>query len=183
MLKEVKTIKKILFFLIYLLIFCVGCSQNTEIKDTIQHNKGSIITSPSSTEDTPTPKISILPSNKKNNSSEENEMKITMMAIQNTYSSSTDKVNVIITNNTSFEFYMGMGYSIEYFNGSVWNKIPLEISINDVMITLSPQQSKEFSIYLYPEQYDYKSGKYRICKTVSSNDRTYELTSDLTLSS
>ena len=70
-----------------------------------------------------------------------------------------------------------MNYSIEYYNGSTWVKIPLEFCIDDVMIFLHPQESKEFNIYLYPDQYYYQPGKYRICKTVSSNDGIYKLTS------
>jgi hypothetical protein len=35
-------------------------------------------------------------------------------------------------------------------------------------VTVLPQESKGFSIYLYPEQYNYRQGKYRVCKTVST---------------
>jgi uncharacterized membrane protein len=104
-------------------------------------------------------------------------MEIIMKTLQNTYSSSTVKINITITNNTFIEYSTDMNYSIEYYNGSTWVKIPLEFCIDDVMIFLHPQESKEFNIYLYPDQYYYQPGKYRICKTVSSNDGIYKLTS------
>ena len=74
-----------------------------------------------------------------------------------------------------------MDYSIEYYNGSFWSKIPLKFCINDVKIFLHPQESKVFNIYLYPDQYYYQSGKYRICKTVSSTNETYELTTEFNI--
>ena len=104
-------------------------------------------------------------------------MEIIMKTLQNTYPSSTVKINITITNNTFIEYSTDMNYSIEYYNGSTWVKIPLEFCIDDVMIFLHPQESKEFNIYLYPDQYYYQPGKYRICKTVSSNDGIYKLTS------
>jgi hypothetical protein len=169
-------IKNRLLFLICLLPFCVGCNQNTDSKETLQQNNISIILSPSSTEETLIPKISNISPGKQNNSSEETKTEITIMAVQNTYSLSTDKVNVKITNNTLNKCTTGMDYSIEYYDGSIWSKVPIEFGIDDVIIDLPPQKAKEFSIYLYPEQYHYQPGTYRICKTVSSTDETYELT-------
>jgi hypothetical protein len=62
------------------------------------------------------------------------------------------------------------------------------LGINDVMIILLPQESKDFIIHLYPEQYDYQSGRYRVCKTVSTTQRiddperrTYDLTAEFNI--
>ena len=140
-------------FLICLLLFCVGCSQNTKDKSTMRE-----------------------------------EMKMIMKAVPNVYSSSVDKVNVTITNNTSIKVYTGLDYTIEHYNGSAWDKISLDFFINDVMIILLPQESKDFIIHLYPKQYDYQPGRYRVSKTVSTTERidnpkrrTYDLTAEFNI--
>lgn len=61
-------------------------------------------------------------------------MEIIMKTLQNTYSSSTVKINITITNNTFIEYSTDMNYSIEYYNGSTWVKIPLEFCIDDVIV-------------------------------------------------
>ncbi|MFT5876083.1 MAG: hypothetical protein ACI8WT_005087 [Clostridium sp.] len=111
-------------------------------------------------------------------------MKISMMLTQETFSSSTEKINVIIKNNTLDQYYTGMKYSIEYFNGTTWDKVPLDITVNYVIVLLHPKESKELSVYLYPEQYHYKAGKYRICKNVYLTEDmkdAYELTSEFNI--
>jgi hypothetical protein len=184
-----KNIRRISFFLICLLPFCVGYNQNTKDESTTQRGKSSEktkITSHSSTEDTPASKTSSLSSTEQNNSSE--EMKMIMKVVPNAYSSSVDKVNLTITNNTSFKIYTGLGYSIEHYNGSFWDKIPLDPAYFLICITVSPQESKDFIIHLYPEKYDYQPGRYRVCKTVSTTKRiddperrTYGLTAEFNI--
>jgi len=109
---------------------------------------------------------------------------VMMTSVQNTYPSTADKVYLTIKNNTSTAMYAGSNYHIEYFNGS-WNKVPLNFCATDICFSLPPQGSRDFTIYLFPEQYDYQPGKYRICKTVATDfninepeRRTYDLTAD-----
>lgn len=144
------------------------------------------VTSHSSAEYTPAPKTSSLSSTEQNNSLE--EMKMIIKAEPNAYSSSVDKVNVTISNNTSIKVYTGLDYFIEDYNGSVWDKIPLNFTYFLVRITVFPQESKDFNIHLYPEQHDYKPGRYRVCKTVSTTERiddperrTYDLTAEFNI--
>lgn len=174
------TNKFILFSICFLLLIVVGCRQN----NIIQHRKESIMTSPYSTEDAPIPKKSTLSLDKQNNPSDGSEMKISMMLTQETFSSSTEKINVIIKNNTLDQYYTGMEYSIEYFNGTTWDKVPLDIVVNYVQVKLHPKKSEDLSVYLSPEQYHYKPGRYRICKTVYLTKDTkdaYELTSEFNI--
>lgn len=174
------TNKFILFSICFLLLIVVGCRPN----NIIQHRKESIMTSPYSTEDAPIPKISTLSLDKQNNPSDGSEMKISMMLTQEACSSSTEKMNVIIKNNTLVQYYTSMKYSIEYFNGSTWDNVPLDIVVNYVLILLHPKKSEELSVYLYPEQYHYKPGKYRICKNVyltEDEKDAYELTSEFNI--
>lgn len=174
------TNKFILFSICFLLLIIVGCRSN----NIIQHRKESIMTSSYSTEDAPIPKISRLSLDKQNNPSDGSEMKISMMLTQETCSSSTEKMNVIIKNNTLVQYYTGMKYSIEYFNSSTWVKVPLDIVVNYSIVLLKSKESEEFSVYLYPEQYHYKAGKYRICKTVyltTDAKDAYELTSEFNI--
>ncbi len=149
--KEVRLIRVDFVLLICLLLISAGCNQRQDYKEL------------------PAPETSRLVSSKQNPSGLEAKMKanITMKAVPDTYSSA-DKVHVIITNTTSSKAYTDMNYSIEHYEDSEWKKIPLNIVYNLVKISLLPNKSEEFTIYLYPEQYDYKPGQYRVFKTIST---------------
>lgn len=94
--------------------------------------------------------------------------KIAMTMEKTSYPLLTEKVDVTIQNNTSINIYTNLDYSIEYYNGTEWNKLPLDIVYFLIRVTILPQESKGFSIYLHPEQHKYQQGKYRVCKTVST---------------
>ncbi len=109
------------------------------------------------------------------------QMKVTMISKHDTYPISTKKVGIMITNNTSVEYQTGDAYIVEQFDGSLWKKVSLEFAYHDALITLLPQEARDFDIYLYPEQYDYEPGKYRIRKEVWSKDQKFEVTCEFNL--
>lgn len=63
-------------------------------------------------------------------------MNITMKTELDSYPQTTETLKVTITNNSDFEYKTGKGYYIEYYNGSSWNKIPLEFFVHDIAISL-----------------------------------------------
>ncbi len=155
--------KKILIALILLLLFSAGCRPVSNSGNTKKDNKRSEADS-----------------TMQSNLPKETEMKVTMTSERSTYPALTERVDIIITNNTSIEYYIG-DHSIEFFNGSAWQKIPLEILFHDLLITLLPHEAREFSIYLHPEQYNYAPGKYRVLKTIWSADEKYDITCEFYL--
>lgn len=113
---------------------------------------------------------------------------INMTMVQTTYPTPTIMFDVTIKNNTSIKVYTGLDYSIEYYDGTTWNKLPLDFTYFLSLITILPQESKDFSIYLYPEQYNYQQGKYRVRKTVQTTTRKddpksklYDLTAEFNI--
>ena len=113
---------------------------------------------------------------------------ITMSIGEISYPTNTDKVIVTIKNNSSHEFYAGSDYHLEYYNGTTWSKVPINFVTTDVAFSLFPKKTKDFDIYLHPEQYKYQPGKYKVYKTISTtlkiNDperKTYELTAQFSM--
>jgi len=50
-----------------------------------------------------------------------------MTTIQAFYPLTSKNIDVIIKNNTSDTVYTGFDYSIEYYDGTFWNELPLDI--------------------------------------------------------
>ncbi len=78
------------------------------------------------------------------------------------YPVTTNSINIIFKNNTRKESGYGLYYTIEYFNGSSWVKVPLNFSVVAIYKILQPGESRTETFSLFQEQYDYKPGKYRI---------------------
>ncbi len=69
--------------------------------------------------------------------SKEEHEKIVMTTIQTTYSLTSKNVDVTIKNNTFDTVYAGFDYSIEYYNGTSWNELSLDIIYLLSRITIS----------------------------------------------
>lgn len=106
-----------------------------------------------------------------NNPHNDSQVEISMTSKRDTYPVSIWEVYVTIENNTPYEYNTSLGYTIEYLRGSVWHKIPLSFAVNYPLGLLLPGESVEFTIYLYNKQYNYKPGRYRVCKTVESSSK------------
>jgi len=100
-----KKILMILLIILILMFFLTGCHSSLNSNKAEKNNKRNGADS-----------------TVQNNLPKEAKMKITMTSEKSTYPASTEKVDVIITNNTSIEYFTGDEYSIEYFDGSVWKK-------------------------------------------------------------
>ncbi len=157
------------------LIICIGCNQNSNYTSNRQQNKLKASNQPTLVETKPISKESSVSYNKNYNKSEEHEMNINMKTELDSYPKTADTITVIITNKNDFKYNTGKDYIIEYYDGSTWDKIPLQFLAHDIMITLLPQEPKEFKINLFSEQYQYKSGKYRICKTIYTSDEKHNI--------
>ena len=88
------------------------------------------------------------------------EMEITQL----TDSTNPAKMVVTITNNSTAEYTIGEYYEIEKLNGNKWEKVPLDFNVDDVELIIAAGGSHNFNINLYPEQYKYTAGTYRVIK-------------------
>lgn len=111
-----------------------------------------------------------------------------MYIAQPVHSISTERVVVTIKNSLSTNIYSGLDYSIEYYDGATLTKAPIEITYFLSLATILPQESKDFCIYLYPEQYNYLPGKYLVRKSISTtkhadvpNCTIYDLTAEFNI--
>ena len=74
----------------------------------------------------------------------------------------TDTVTIRIENPLPVEINTGYEYSIYQFSNETWVKIPLEILVEDIELAIFPNESFEMEVSLFPEQFDYTAGMYRI---------------------
>ena len=152
--------KLIGFFICFLLLIAVVCGLNYRVQDDKK-----------SASKLPLLETSELTLAKQNDPSNGSERKISMRSRQEAYTTSIKEIYVTIENNTLVDYNTDLGYTVEYFNGSSWDKVPLSFPINLPLVFLRPGESEEFNVYLYPEQYNYKPGRYRIFKTVESSSK------------
>lgn len=165
MTEETMNKKHILFFICFLLLTAAVCILNY----TTVNKKESTVNSQYSNENQSIFKESKSTIVKQNNSHSNPEGKISMTPRRDTYPVTIWGVYVTIENNTPYEYNTGLGYTIEYLNGSAWDKVPLSFVINYPVVLLHPGGSGEFAINLYHNQYNYKPGTYRVLKTVESS--------------
>ena len=94
-----------------------------------------------------------------------------------------DKVKLTVKNNTSESLSMGQQFSIEFYNGKNWEKLPAtdHILFEDIAYEISPGDTEELTINLKLKPFKYKSGRYRICKhvTLIPSNRELDLTAEL----
>ena len=94
-----------------------------------------------------------------------------------------DKVKLSVKNNTSESLSLGQQFSIEFYNGKNWEKLPAtdHILFEDIAYGISSGDTKELTINLKPKPFNYKSGRYRICKhvTLIPSKRELNLTAEL----
>ncbi len=101
---------------------------------------------------------------------------ITMTADKSSYPVNSQSIKVIIKNGTTKESGYGYDYSIEYFNGKSWQKVPLEFAVIAIYLILKPGETKTETINLYQDQYKYVAGKYRVVKNIDGKELTAEFT-------
>ncbi|MDR2853973.1 MAG: hypothetical protein LBV31_01565 [Prevotellaceae bacterium] len=82
----------------------------------------------------------------------------------------SDNVVLIVTNNTSKEITYSIYFTLDYFDGTNWMPIELDIAFEDLRLAVPAGKSIEKEIFLWPEYHDYKIGKYRITKEFPINN-------------
>ncbi|MDR0872263.1 MAG: hypothetical protein LBN27_02195 [Prevotellaceae bacterium] len=103
-----------------------------------------------------------------------NKNEFISMKVQPEKVSVNSQIKLIIENHTKEDMIYDNVFSLEYFNGSSWETMKLDINFEDIGYILKSEKTAEQQIYLSAEDYDYKAGKYRINKNIS-NDKNYNL--------
>lgn len=83
-----------------------------------------------------------------------------------------DSITVEIVNNTESTCITGEAYTIEQRVNDVWTILPIKprkdgavYAFNDIGYELAPHSSRQFSIHVEPDKYDFECGKeFRIAK-------------------
>lgn len=95
---------------------------------------------------------------------------LTLSLFADTITSENLLIQRYLENNTSLEFTFGEGYSLEYWNDSIWNKVisPEGLVIHSIAYGLPANEQASFKINLEPGKFNLKSGKYKLIKRVST---------------
>ena len=83
-----------------------------------------------------------------------------------------DSITVEIVNNTESTCITGEAYTIEQRVNDVWTILPIKprkdgavYAFNDIGYELAPHSTRQFTIHVEPDKYDFERGKeYRIAK-------------------
>lgn len=75
-----------------------------------------------------------------------------------------------ITNETEYEYYYGLGFTVEKFTESGWEEIPPteEFAVIEIAMILAPGDSHTFKAPVYTYWKDLEAGKYQVVLNVSS---------------
>lgn len=90
----------------------------------------------------------------------------------------TKDITVDLLNNSNATVSTGNNYKVQYFNKDIWEDIPLSISYEDILYDIAPGDKKSFICSLEGIK-DFKSGEYRIVKTVDIEKESHELSVEL----
>lgn len=75
-----------------------------------------------------------------------------------------------ITNETEYEYYYGLGFTVEKYTESGWEEIPPteDFAVIDIAMILAPGESHTFKAPVYTYWKDLEAGKYQVVLSVSS---------------
>ncbi len=111
--------------------------------------------------------------NTQNNKDEYAGMKV--IADKNTYHVGTEVISFKLENESNIKVETGEWYEIKEYKNGVWNTVPLEFGTNFILLCINPKQSMSFDIHLYPNQYNYNEGKYKVIKEIEVGGEMYEV--------
>jgi len=110
---------------------------------------------------------------------------VSMEVVPPTYTRIPEKIVLRISNHSTAPIEFGAAYTIEYFDNNAWKILPFsqEIAFIAIMFTLPPGESNNYEISLYPDLAEYKSGLYRVRKSILRESGNLEITAEFTIQS
>lgn len=105
------------------------------------------------------------------NSTDKQDMRISMYLGKSKYSLSIDEFTLQIKNSGANNYEFGEYYTIEKYQNNAWYEIPFKknTAFADILYTLESGKTHSQIIYLQGLDYEITKGKYRIIKDFSSN--------------
>ncbi|MGI6004783.1 MAG: immunoglobulin-like domain-containing protein [Christensenellales bacterium] len=98
------------------------------------------------------------------------------------YANDISQLYITMTNHMDQELFYGAGYFLEYYDQGQWyntNTHPSQLIM--IGYGLATGDSRSECIYLYPDQYHWTEGRYRIVKPLIEPDRSMAVAAEFTL--
>ncbi len=116
---------------------------------------------------------------KEDNSQMNNQIEI--LAEENSYKVGIEVIEFEVLNHSEKELILDEKYKIEFFANGSWVDVKLDFSVDDLQINIDTGESRLFEFYLYPEQFNYVEGQYRVVKTATIGEESITLLFDFEL--
>lgn len=87
------------------------------------------------------------------------------------------EIEITIVNHTSSEIYTGIPFRLQQLIQDKWEDIEINLSYEDILYEIETNGERSFVCDLEGVK-EYSAGKYRIVKTVDTENETYELTAE-----
>ncbi|MCD8029803.1 MAG: hypothetical protein LUF85_02940 [Bacteroides sp.] len=104
---------------------------------------------------------------------------ITLEIVPQSYSGAPGQIHLFITNHTPSMLEYGAGYQIEKYDPEAeeWQHMDFfdHVAVISIMYMLPAGESASYSISLFPDHVDYKSGRYRVKKQIYTGEESVEL--------
>lgn len=92
-------------------------------------------------------------------------------------------IKAIVANHSEEEIVTGVDYHIEYYRDSKWYEVPFpeNFYFTDIGLIVKPNGTNSFNISFFPDNYKYKSGKYRVCKYIAAGGERHWIAAEFTV--
>ena len=95
------------------------------------------------------------------------------MCVQPEKDSKTLSAQMVIENNTKQDILFDSSFVLEFYKAGQWETIHLGINFEDIIFVLKSNETKNLVLFTQT-MYDFKAGKYRIKKTISTEQSSYD---------
>jgi hypothetical protein len=86
----------------------------------------------------------------------------------------TLEVQMVIENLTKQDIMFDPSFTLEHYADGKWNLISLGIHFEDVLVVLKPGKKSDPQLLVTQTMYDFKAGKYRVNKTIFTEQSSYD---------
>lgn len=111
------------------------------------------------------------------------ETSVIMEVIPNRFDTIPEKITYRIENYTDDNIEFGAGFEMDFYQDGQWVKMPFtdQLAVIQVLYGLLSGGSDEFNAYLYPNQFHFEPGNYRLRKTVSTDEGKTEISAEFSI--
>jgi len=103
------------------------------------------------------------------------------MCVEPVKDAKTLAAQMVIENLTKQDIMFEPPFVLEYYTEGKWTNIPLGIHFEDVLSVLKPGKKSDPLPLFAQSMYDFKAGKYRVNKTISTEQSSYDFSIEFEL--